>query len=571
MAARFAEHPEAVAETARLAERLRFDLTSRARLPLSRLRGPRRRPHAGRDLPRPARAALRGHARAARGRAAARGGAAGDPRARALGLLPPALRPARARARGRGRGPRPRLGAQPAAAGARAGLERQLGGLLPDRALARRPGAGGALPRALPQRRDHRDARHRPRLPARHPRAADPARPRALRARARGAGLGLRLLPLARRGARPRQGARAAAGRDRAGRRGRRRVRARRRRSSATSPRRSGRRGRRSPRWRWLARLAREAWGLPRHLSQHPGGMVLSTRPLVDICPVQPAAMEGRQIVQWDKDSCADAGFLKIDLLGLGMLSAVERCVEEIAAARDERIDLSRIPLDDEPDLRGDPGGRDDRRVPDREPRADADAAAQPAGDARRRDRPGGAGAPGADPGRRRASLPRAAQAAARGPRLRGALRAPEPRADPRRHARRDRLPGPGDPGGDGDGGLHRRRGRGAAAGDEPQALGGGAERLRRALRRRRGRARRRARARRAGVRAGARLLGLRLSEVARGRLRPARLPVDLAARPLRPRAALRAVQRAADGLLSARLAHPRGAAARDRGARAWT
>ena len=104
-----------------------------------------------------------------------------------------------------------------------------------------------------------------------------------------------------------------------------------------------------TPRWRWLARLAREAWGLPRHLSQHPGGMVLSTRPLIDICPVQPAAMEGRQIVQWDKDSCADAGFLKIDLLGLGMLSAVERCVESIAEARDERIDLSRIALDDGP------------------------------------------------------------------------------------------------------------------------------------------------------------------------------------------------------------------------------
>jgi error-prone DNA polymerase len=102
-----------------------------------------------------------------------------------------------------------------------------------------------------------------------------------------------------------------------------------------------------SPRWRHLVRLAREAWGLPRHVSQHPGGMVLSTRPLVDICPVQPAAMEGRQLVQWDKDSCADAGFLKIDLLGLGMLSAVERAVEKVAEARGERIDLSRIPLDD--------------------------------------------------------------------------------------------------------------------------------------------------------------------------------------------------------------------------------
>jgi error-prone DNA polymerase len=102
-----------------------------------------------------------------------------------------------------------------------------------------------------------------------------------------------------------------------------------------------------SDRWRWLARLAREAWGLPRHISQHPGGMVLSTLPLIDVCPVQPAAMEGRQLVQWDKDSCADSGFLKIDLLGLGMLSAVERCVDEIARVRGERIDLSRIPLDD--------------------------------------------------------------------------------------------------------------------------------------------------------------------------------------------------------------------------------
>ena len=103
----------------------------------------------------------------------------------------------------------------------------------------------------------------------------------------------------------------------------------------------------RSGRWRALAALAREAWGLPRHASQHPGGMVLSTRPLVEVCPVQPAAMEGRQIAQWDKDSCADAGFLKIDLLGLGMLSAVERCVDEIARVRGESIDLSRIPMDD--------------------------------------------------------------------------------------------------------------------------------------------------------------------------------------------------------------------------------
>ena len=102
-----------------------------------------------------------------------------------------------------------------------------------------------------------------------------------------------------------------------------------------------------TPRWRALLALCPEAMGLPRHASQHPGGMVISTRPLVDICPVVPAAMEGRQIVQWDKDSCADAGFLKIDLLGLGMLSAVERCVAEVGRTRGERLDLSRIPVDD--------------------------------------------------------------------------------------------------------------------------------------------------------------------------------------------------------------------------------
>jgi error-prone DNA polymerase len=105
-------------------------------------------------------------------------------------------------------------------------------------------------------------------------------------------------------------------------------------------------------RWRWLVELSHEAHGLPRHLSQHSGGMIVATRPLVDCCAVVPAAMEGRQMVMWDKDSCSDAGFLKIDLLGLGMLSAVERCVEHIATRRGERIDLSRIPYDDQATFR---------------------------------------------------------------------------------------------------------------------------------------------------------------------------------------------------------------------------
>jgi len=102
-----------------------------------------------------------------------------------------------------------------------------------------------------------------------------------------------------------------------------------------------------SKRWRAFQFLTREIAGLPRHVSQHPGGMVISSRPLVELVPVQPAAMAGRQLCQWDKDSCADAGFLKIDLLGLGMLSCVEECVDRIAQLHGAPIDLSRVPLDD--------------------------------------------------------------------------------------------------------------------------------------------------------------------------------------------------------------------------------
>jgi error-prone DNA polymerase len=102
-----------------------------------------------------------------------------------------------------------------------------------------------------------------------------------------------------------------------------------------------------SPRWRAFVECCAEIAGIPRHISQHPGGMIIASHPLVDLVPVQPAAMEGRQLCQWDKDSCSDAGFLKIDLLGLGMLSAIEECVSEIARVHGEPVDLTRIPLDD--------------------------------------------------------------------------------------------------------------------------------------------------------------------------------------------------------------------------------
>jgi error-prone DNA polymerase len=104
----------------------------------------------------------------------------------------------------------------------------------------------------------------------------------------------------------------------------------------------------RSPLWGALAELAEEIAGTPRHISQHVGGMVISSRPLVELVPLEPAAMEGRVLCQWDKDSCDDAGFIKIDFLALGMLSLVEEAVESIAVRHGEAPDLSRIDYEDE-------------------------------------------------------------------------------------------------------------------------------------------------------------------------------------------------------------------------------
>src|SRR3989454_1138767 len=106
--------------------------------------------------------------------------------------------------------------------------------------------------------------------------------------------------------------------------------------------------GRRSaPLWKELCELAEEIAGLPRHISQHVGGMVISSRPLVEIVPLERAAMEDRVVCQWDKDSCDDARFIKIDFLALGMLSLVEECVERIAVREGTPPDLSRIDFED--------------------------------------------------------------------------------------------------------------------------------------------------------------------------------------------------------------------------------
>lgn len=99
--------------------------------------------------------------------------------------------------------------------------------------------------------------------------------------------------------------------------------------------------------WSALAELAYELADFPRHISQHPGGMVISSDPLTDYVPIQPAAWPGRYICQWDKDSVEDARMVKIDFLSLGMLSLVEECIDRIAETRGETIDLSQIDYDD--------------------------------------------------------------------------------------------------------------------------------------------------------------------------------------------------------------------------------
>src|SRR5579859_1513699 len=88
---------------------------------------------------------------------------------------------------------------------------------------------------------------------------------------------------------------------------------------------------------------------LPRHLSQHSGGMVVCAGQLDSVVPLEPATMPGRVVVQWDKDDCADMGIIKIDLLGLGMMAVLEECLELIPKNYGEPIDLAQLPPDDPP------------------------------------------------------------------------------------------------------------------------------------------------------------------------------------------------------------------------------
>ena len=93
--------------------------------------------------------------------------------------------------------------------------------------------------------------------------------------------------------------------------------------------------------------LARQLIGFPRHLGQHPGGFVLTRDPLADLVPIEPAAMQDRQVIEWDKDDIDALRFMKVDVLGLGMLGCLRRGFDLLQEHRGETRDLASIPPED--------------------------------------------------------------------------------------------------------------------------------------------------------------------------------------------------------------------------------
>jgi len=102
-----------------------------------------------------------------------------------------------------------------------------------------------------------------------------------------------------------------------------------------------------SPLLRRVLTLTQQLIGFPRHLSQHPGGFVISEYPLDTLVPVENAAMAERTIIQWDKDDLDAVGLLKVDILALGMLSAIRRCFDLLRRHRHRDLSLATIPKED--------------------------------------------------------------------------------------------------------------------------------------------------------------------------------------------------------------------------------
>ena len=126
-------------------------------------------------------------------------------------------------------------------------------------------------------------------------------------------------------------------------------------------------------------KLAEELAGFPRHLTQHTGGFVITRERLDEVVPVMNAAMDGRTTIEWDKDDLDALGILKVDVLALGMLTALRKGLDLLAA----HYGVRRRSRPFRPKIRTSTrwfARRHDRRVPDRKPRANVDAAAPEAG-----------------------------------------------------------------------------------------------------------------------------------------------------------------------------------------------
>jgi error-prone DNA polymerase len=103
----------------------------------------------------------------------------------------------------------------------------------------------------------------------------------------------------------------------------------------------------RNPRIKKFFELYQSVLDLPRHLGQHSGGMVICQGQLDSVVPLEPAAMPGRVVVQWDKEDCADLGLIKVDLLGLGMMAVLEDSIQLIRDAYGKEVNLAHLPQDD--------------------------------------------------------------------------------------------------------------------------------------------------------------------------------------------------------------------------------
>ena len=99
--------------------------------------------------------------------------------------------------------------------------------------------------------------------------------------------------------------------------------------------------------WKHFRQLTEQILHIPRHSSIHVGGMVIASRPIAELVPLEPARKEGRVVCQWDKDMVADAGLIKVDILGLGMLAVLRDARYLIQEATGEKVDLHALSLDD--------------------------------------------------------------------------------------------------------------------------------------------------------------------------------------------------------------------------------